>query len=119
MLGRSIAFFFISAAVFTMLLSLIECNVFSKLWHQISRRFERSIPPLDYSNMDDDVREEKQKVDAMTPNDLELNNLVIKNLSKVYRQFLAVNQLSLAVKRYVHQFICVYSETININLICF
>lgn len=49
--------------------------------------------------MDDDVKAEKQKVDAMTPNDLEVNNLVLKNLSKVYRQFLAVNQLSLAIKR--------------------
>lgn len=77
---------------------LIECNVFSKMFNAILKTFERSIPPLDYSNMDDDVKEEKRRVDAMTPNDLKENNLVLKNLSKVYRRFLAVNQLSLAIQ---------------------
>lgn len=50
-------------------------------------------------DIDIDVMEEKRKVNAMTPNDFRVNNLVLQKLTKLYRNFRAVKQVSVAVQR--------------------
>lgn len=80
--------------------SNIEC--FEGLIYSISGLFKRSLPErATEDEIDDDVANEKQKVSEMTTTDLQLHNLVLRDLSKYYGNFLAVNQLSIAIKQWV------------------
>lgn len=97
-IGVNLLYLVGSGAAFVAILILIESNVLSKAYSSIFKK--RSSSPIQDSTLDDDVRAEKRKVDALNSNDLQVNSLVLKNLSKFYGQFLAVNQLSLAVKRF-------------------
>lgn len=92
-------YMFGSGVVFIIVLVLIEFNVLSKIYSSFIRKFRRALPVVQFSTLDDDVSEEKQKVEAMTTDDLQVNNLVLNNLTKFYGTFLAVKQLSVAVKR--------------------
>jgi ATP-binding cassette, subfamily A (ABC1), member 3 len=47
--------------------------------------------------MDDDVQKEKEKINKMELSDLKGKNLVLKDMTKYYGSFLAVNQISLTV----------------------
>lgn len=49
---------------------------------------------------DEDVKHEKEKVNAMLSNDYENYNLIMKNMSKYYKDFLAVNQLCIGIQSY-------------------
>lgn len=100
--------------MFIVILVLIEYNVLSKVYSTIIRKFRRNLPAIQDSSLDDDVREEKQKVDAMTSDDLQVNNLVLKNLTKFYGTFPAVKQLSLAVKR-LNDFQLINYSIVQIN----
>lgn len=70
--------------IFERLLYLIKGSVKSKLVKSTS-------------DMDDDVKTEMEKVDKMTNPELKSGNLVLRKLTKVYSQNLAVNQLNLGV----------------------
>lgn len=86
--------------VFFAILLIIEYRVFAGLIYFIRSFFERDLPPIsENGHIDDDVNDEKQKVDRMTINDLQTNSLVLRSLSKFYDKFLAVNQISIAIKR--------------------
>lgn len=50
---------------------------------------------------DDDVAAEKLRVDSMTENELKSETLTMQDVSKFYGRFLAVNQISFGVKRWV------------------
>lgn len=64
--------------------------------------FERKLPQNSVEGeIDNDVDDEKKRVKQMTSTDLEVNNLVMQSLSKFYGNFLAVNQISIGIKRYV------------------
>lgn len=89
----------VSGVVYFMLLFMIEFRVFSKVIQCTRGTFEGTLPSQQESAIDDDVKEEKEKVDTMSSQDLQVNNLVLQNLSKFYGKFLAVNQISVAVKR--------------------
>lgn len=52
-------------------------------------------------SIDFDVDKEKKKVEQLTNDDIKTYNLVLKNLTKFYGDFSAVNQLSIALKRFV------------------
>lgn len=54
--------------------------------------------PEPTSKVDDDVLNEKYRVAAMSDCELELQNLVLDRATKFYDRFLAVNQISVAVK---------------------
>jgi ATP-binding cassette, subfamily A (ABC1), member 3 len=47
--------------------------------------------------MDDDVQREKEKISKMEHREIENKNLVLKDMTKYYGSFLAVNQISLSV----------------------
>lgn len=51
----------------------------------------------DYTRMDSDVLAENQRIERMGSNQIKAYNLVLRNMTKMYGSFLAVNGLSLAV----------------------
>lgn len=48
-------------------------------------------------NQDADVQAEKDRINAMSEDEIKNYNLVLKNMTKIYDQFVAVNKLSLVV----------------------
>lgn len=85
------------------ILLIIEYGVFQGVSYYIRSFFERELPvPAAQTQIDTDVDAENKRVEKMTKLDLDTNNLVVKNLSKSYGKFLAVNKLSLVLQRYVH-----------------
>jgi ABC-type glutathione transport system ATPase component len=66
------------------------------MFNKAIERFK--IPPWkNPEDMDDDVREESEKIQMMTDDELRKGNLVLKGISKYYGTHLAVNQLNLRV----------------------
>lgn len=85
---------------FFVILLIIEYRVFAGLFYFIGSFFERKLPPMSQNGeIDDDVNDEKRRVNGMTLNDLQINNLVLQSLSKFYGKFLAVNQISIGINR--------------------
>lgn len=90
----------VTGIFFFILLLVIEYRVFAGVIYWIQSFFERKLPEMaENGQIDDDVNDEKRKVNGMNANDLEANSLVLKGLSKFYGKFLAVNQISIAIKR--------------------
>lgn len=90
----------VTGVVFFILLLIIEYRIFAGAIYFIRSFFERKLPPMaENGHIDDDVNDEKRKVNGMDANDMEANSLVLKSLSKFYGKFLAVNQISIAIKR--------------------
>lgn len=81
------------------ILFMMEYRVFTRLVHfsQNIMKRKRSLPPQVF--IDQDVDAEKRKVNDMSMEDMCDVNLVLKNLSKYYKDFSAVNQISVAIKR--------------------
>lgn len=48
---------------------------------------------------DEDVKAEKHRVNNMGAKEIKYTNLVIKNMTKFYKKFQAVNQISVAVEQ--------------------
>lgn len=88
------------AILFIIILWFIEYRIFSSISYCIHGFKKKKLPPTVGSTVfDSDVIEEKNKVNAMTSNDLQANSLVLRNLKKVYGEFLAVNGICLSVDR--------------------
>lgn len=89
-----------TGVAFFALLLIIEYRVFAGFIYYIRSFFERKLPPeAEEGTFDNDVNNEKLKVNSMNYNDLLTNNLVLRNLSKFYGNFLAVNQISIGIKQ--------------------
>lgn len=102
-IGRNLIYMGITGVVCFIILLIIEYRVFEGVSYYISSFFERELPaPASQTQIDSDVDTEKKRVKQMTMADLEANNLVLQSLSKYYGKFLAVNQLSIGIQRYVH-----------------
>lgn len=94
-------------------LLVIEYRVFEGISYYIGSFFERKVPLLaEQNDIEPDVDAEKQRIKQMSMNDLYENNLVLKGLSKYYGKFLAVNQLSIGIQRYL-----LYKLYNNINVV--
>lgn len=101
-IGVGISAFFI--------LFLMEFRVFEVLYYYI-RMVQRSVyglickscvrhplAPEDSVHTDADVRYEKERITSMIPADYVNYNLIMKNMTRYYKDFLAVNQLSIGIK---------------------
>lgn len=64
-----------------------------------SRSRSRKLPPLHNLNIDDDVKDEIDKVNSMSVQQTKESNLVLKGLTKFYGNFCAVNQLHLDIEQ--------------------
>jgi ATP-binding cassette, subfamily A (ABC1), member 3 len=49
--------------------------------------------------MDDDVQREKERIAKMEHHEIKDKNLVLKEMTKYYGSFLAVNKISLSVEQ--------------------
>lgn len=98
-IGCYLTYMAVTGIVFFAILFLIEFRVFSMIFYHISNAFATKTFTLNVDDIDEDVLEEKNKVDEMTPDDLRANNLVLDKLTKFYGKLLAVNQVSVAVQR--------------------
>ncbi|XP_055602215.1 phospholipid-transporting ATPase ABCA1-like [Uranotaenia lowii] len=71
-------------------------EVFAKILNN-SKNGEPEINGTVSPSMDDDVLAEKQKIGAMSPEDIKNYNLVLRDVSKYYGKFRAVNNISVAI----------------------
>lgn len=89
----------IAGVVSFIILFIIEYRLLNKVIYSILSCFQRQ-PPLKSEGVDDnDVNKEKLRIDALQPEDIQTHNLVLQKLSKFYGSFLAVNQLSIGIKK--------------------
>lgn len=98
-IGRHLFFMFlVGIAVFTFLL-LSEYGLIATLIYKIRSYFTSSKPIVSDEILDSNVLEEKEKVKAMSKSEIENHNLVINGMSKVYGNFVAVNDMHIAVEQ--------------------
>lgn len=85
----------------TIVLLLIEQGMFGRLISYLLRLRHRKLSAVqvDEELLDDDVRELKERINAMTTSELKEQAVVLQNVSKYYGSFLAVNQVSLEIKQ--------------------
>ncbi|XP_055623835.1 phospholipid-transporting ATPase ABCA3-like [Toxorhynchites rutilus septentrionalis] len=93
-INRNLLFFIGIGVGAFVLMMLIEYRVFNWL---INRRVVGNIGEEE-STPDSDVLAEKQKIETMTQPEIASYNLVLKNLSKYYNKFRAVNRISVGVR---------------------
>lgn len=99
-IGRNLTFSFIEGIVLFILLLLIEYEVFSKVIYFIEQKFFPK-HPLGIESEDSDVAEQKEIIRNLSQTEIRFNYmLAIKDLTKYYKNFLAVNGLCLGVKKY-------------------
>lgn len=91
-------------AIIVLLLS--EYRILSSWLYKIRSRFASDFVPLLDSVTDMDVLEERHRVANMSSYETEMLSLVVKDMSKVYGKFRAVNQISVAVDLCVFSYIC-------------
>lgn len=80
---------------------MIEFRVFDGISYKCkpkSKGLTTTTTATDVNAVDSDVLEEKSRVRNMTYDQLSAKNLVVRNMTKYYKDFLAVNQISVAVE---------------------
>lgn len=98
-IGRHITYLVVTGLVLIVILFLKELRVFDGLFYRSRKIYTGPSPPeTEDEVMDSDVRAEKDRIKAMGPEDIRNNNLVVKSMTKFYKNHLAVNQLCLAVQ---------------------
>lgn len=88
-----------SGVLFTAILFLIEFRIFHRMFYKCKRTPPALSPTtgMDGAVVDSDVVEEKYRVRNMNYNQIRANNLVVRNMTKVYGKFLAVNDICVGV----------------------
>lgn len=88
--------FSVGLICFTWLL-LLEYRIIAAARYFIGNLFSPKIVPIVGISTDSDVIEEQQRIKTMSSMESDSLSLVVKDMSKVYGSFLAVNQLSIGV----------------------
>lgn len=94
-IGLNLVMFAVSGVVYLTICILIDYRVLKSIF---DRLFNKKVKFPTRSIIDDDIQAENDKVNLMTESEIANSNLVVKNLSKFYGNFLAVNQLCLAIE---------------------
>jgi hypothetical protein len=95
-IGLNLLMLLLSGSFYLTLCILIDMKVFTKLMSLI-RADNEKFPSR--GKIDSDVLEEIERVNTMTEEQVLKSNLVAWNLSKLYGNFLAVNQLSFSIEQ--------------------
>ncbi|XP_057661740.1 phospholipid-transporting ATPase ABCA3-like [Diorhabda carinulata] len=97
-IGRNIVFTLFTCFFWILLLLIVEYKVFSRLIYYVNQKlFPRH--PIDIQDEDDDVAREKLRIHNLTDSQIVNNHsLVLKDLTKYYKKFLAVNGLTLGIE---------------------
>lgn len=95
-IGLNLLLLLLSGIFYLTICILKDLHVFGKLFAKLFVK-EEKFPTT--GNVDADVQAEIDRVNSMTDSEIVSSNLVVKNLSKFYGNFLAVNKLCLTVDR--------------------
>lgn len=98
-IGKNLALTLGTGLVAYLVLVFIESGTFKILRTLLMSVIPRTYPYQSPDTVDDDVREEKERIDRMSVEELKSETMVMQNVSKFYGQFCAVNQISVAIKR--------------------
>lgn len=79
-------------------LVFIESGLFKFIRSFILGLIPRTYPYQSHDTVDSDVRAEKERIDRMNIQELQSETMAMRNVSKFYGQFCAVNQFSVAIK---------------------
>lgn len=97
----------VTGVVFLAILLIIEYTLLSKavdciidLFKKVKKSKNNAGSNDAEKDMNSNVEKEKRNVDALTSIDLHFHDLVLRNLTKSYGKFNAVNKISVALKRY-------------------
>uniref|UniRef100_V5I8B4 ATP-binding cassette sub-family A member 3 n=1 Tax=Anoplophora glabripennis TaxID=217634 RepID=V5I8B4_ANOGL len=97
-IGRNLLYSFIGGAILFLILLTIEFKVFSRITYYISQTYFPK-RPIEIVDEDNDVAEEKMKIRNSSQQELSNNyTLILRDLTKYYKNFLAVNSLCLGVQ---------------------
>lgn len=96
-IGRTLTYFAVTGFTYFATLLIVEYRLFNGIIYYIRGLFNGKLPH-DYE-IDTDVQIEKDRVVAMTKDDIKSNNLVLNQVSKFYGKFLAVNQISIGIEQ--------------------
>lgn len=97
---RNVVFMVCAGFLYMAILFMIEFRVFDGISYKCkpkSKGLTSNTTATDVNAVDSDVLEEKSRVRNMTYDQLSAKNLVVRNMTKYYKDFLAVNQISVAV----------------------
>lgn len=98
-IGRNLVYMAVVGVIFFVVLIILEYRLLEGFAYLLSSVFKRKLPSRSEDNMlDDDVLAEKHRLEAMTMDEIKTHNLLMKQVSKFYGSFLAVNQTSFAIK---------------------
>lgn len=97
---RNIVFMVIAGLLYMAILFMIEFRVFHSIFYclkPVPKGLSSTSSAADANACDSDVLMEKYRVRNMNFNQVRSNNLVVKNMTKFYKNFLAVNQICVGV----------------------
>ncbi|XP_059614826.1 phospholipid-transporting ATPase ABCA3 isoform X2 [Phlebotomus argentipes] len=100
-IGRDLTYMAVVGLIMLVILLLKETRVLEGVFYRGKNVVDKvTIPETEEEGglLDDDVRDEKERVREMTLTDIENHNLVLKDMTKYYGKFLAVNQLCVGVE---------------------
>lgn len=81
------------------LLVLIEIGAFRMLTASLCKDVDRPYPFSELEFVDEDVLAEKMRIKCMPTEELQSQMVVMKNVSKFYGEFCAVNRISVSIKK--------------------
>lgn len=99
-IGQDLTYMIVTTVFFFCLMIIIERGALKRLISLIMKVIPRTLPERT-EEMDNDVADEKARIDSMSEFDLKSQALTLQDVSKFYQRFLAVNQISFVVKKYV------------------
>ncbi|XP_055711669.1 phospholipid-transporting ATPase ABCA3 isoform X3 [Phlebotomus papatasi] len=99
-IGRDLTYMALVGVIMFVVLLLKETRVLEGIFYRGKKVLMNPIPETEEEGglLDDDVRVEKERVREMSLTDIEKHNLVLKDMTKYYGKFLAVNQLCVGVE---------------------
>ncbi|XP_072399805.1 phospholipid-transporting ATPase ABCA3-like isoform X2 [Diabrotica undecimpunctata] len=98
-IAKNVTYSLISGVAWTILLFIIEYKFIARLMYYINQKFFPK-QPIYIQDEDDDVAKEKERINIATDHEIRQTNiLVVKDLTKYYKNFLAVNGLSIGIEK--------------------
>lgn len=102
-IGRNIAYFVGTGVGCFVIHLILEYQILNGLVYRILRSLSRRmVVSTEMKNQDVDVYNEKQRVKDMSEDcrtDVDADNIVLKEVSKFYKNFLAVKDISIGIKQ--------------------
>ncbi|XP_065074348.1 phospholipid-transporting ATPase ABCA3-like [Ochlerotatus camptorhynchus] len=96
--NRQLAYMAVVGVIAFMVLIVVEFRLVQRCFNRKYQVSKQKLAIIEDAGMDDDVYSEKQRVAGLTETQISDNNLVIRDLTKYYNSFQAVNQLSVSVE---------------------